>query len=120
MTLNRRQNADEDAEVGGRDGVVKLAARLDHGRNEPVHQLEAAIGEKHGVAASVAPIGAIVGEWVGSSAGLGYLMLHANARLQVDLMFAALLVLAVFAVCLYFAIDRSLRRLISWQADKAL
>lgn len=72
------------------------------------------------VAASVAPIGAIVGEWVGSSAGLGYLMLHANARLQVDLMFAALLVLAVFAVCLYFAIDRILRRVISWQADKAL
>ncbi len=72
------------------------------------------------VAASVAPIGAIVGEWVGSSAGLGYLMLHANARLQVDVMFAALLVLAVFAVCLYFAIDRLLRRLISWQPDKAL
>ena len=72
------------------------------------------------VAASVAPIGAIVGEWVGSSAGLGYLMLHANARLQVDVMFAALLILAVFAVCLYFAMDRLLRRLISWQPDKAL
>lgn len=72
------------------------------------------------VAASVAPIGAIVGEWVGSSAGLGYLMLHANARLQVDVMFAALLVLAVFAVALYFTIDRSLRLLISWQPDKSL
>ncbi len=72
------------------------------------------------VAASVAPIGAIVGEWVGSSAGLGYLMLHANARLQVDVMFAALLVLALFAVALYFAIDRILRLLISWQPDKAL
>lgn len=72
------------------------------------------------VAASVAPIGAIVGEWVGSSAGLGYLMLHANARLQVDVMFAALLVLAVFAVALYFTIDRCLRLLISWQPDKSL
>ena len=41
------------------------------------------------VAAAVAPIGAVIGEWVGSSAGLGYLMLHANARMQVDLMFAA-------------------------------
>ena len=38
--------------------------------------------------------GPSIGEWVGSSAGLGYLMLHANARMQVDLMFAALLVLA--------------------------
>ena len=72
------------------------------------------------VAASVAPIGAIVGEWVGSSAGLGYLMLHSNARLQVDVMFAALLVLAVFAVCLYFALDSVLRLLISWQPDKSL
>ncbi len=44
------------------------------------------------------PIGAVVGEWVGSSAGLGYLMLHANARMQIDLMFAALFVLAVMAL----------------------
>ena len=49
------------------------------------------------VPTAVAPIGAVVGEWVGSSAGLGYLMLHSNARMQVDLMFAALLFLALFA-----------------------
>ena len=71
------------------------------------------------VATAVAPIGAIVGEWVGSSAGLGYLMLHANARLQVDLMFAALFVLALLAVTLYFAMDRLLRRAVAWQSDDA-
>ena len=70
------------------------------------------------VATAVAPIGAVVGEWVGASAGLGYLMLHANARLQVDLMFAALFVLAVFAVLLYFAVDRLLRLALPWQADQ--
>ncbi len=69
------------------------------------------------VATAVAPIGAVVGEWVGSSAGLGYLMLHANARMQVDLMFAALLTLAIFAVLLYFAVDGALRRAIPWQPD---
>lgn len=69
------------------------------------------------VAASVAPIGAIVGEWVGSSTGLGYLMLHANARMQVDLMFAALLVLAVMAVTLYFLVDVLVRRLTPWQQE---
>ena len=53
------------------------------------------------VAAAVAPIGAVIGEWVGSSAGLGYLMLHANARMQVDLMFAAVLVLAAMALALW-------------------
>ena len=69
------------------------------------------------VATAVAPIGAVVGEWVGSSAGLGHLMLHANARLQVDLMFAALLVLALFAVALYFTVDTLLRRALPWQAE---
>lgn len=69
------------------------------------------------VAAAVAPIGAVVGEWVGSSAGLGYLMLHANARMQVDLMFAALFTLAVSAVVLYFALDALLRRAIPWQHE---
>ena len=69
------------------------------------------------VATAVAPIGAVVGEWVGSSAGLGHLMLHANARMQVDLMFAALLVLALLAVALYSAVDAVLRRALPWQAD---
>ena len=69
------------------------------------------------VATAVAPIGAIVGEWVGSSAGLGYLMLHANARMQVDVMFAALLTLAIFAVALYFSVDAALRRAITWQPE---
>jgi len=66
------------------------------------------------IAAAVAPIGAVVGEWVGSSRGLGYLMLHANAKLQIDLMFAALLTLAVFAVALYFFIDWLMKRLLNW------
>ena len=72
------------------------------------------------VATAVAPIGAVVGEWVGSSRGLGYLMLQANARVQIDLMFAALFVLAVFAVALYLVIDRLLRRALPWQAEEPL
>jgi putative hydroxymethylpyrimidine transport system permease protein len=70
------------------------------------------------VATAVAPIGAVVGEWVGSSAGLGYMMLHANARLQIDVMFAALFVLAAFAVLLYFAVDRLLRLALPWQSEE--
>ncbi len=66
------------------------------------------------IATAVAPIGAVVGEWVGSSAGLGYLMLHANARLQIDVMFAALAVLMVMALILYVLVDRGLRRLMPW------
>ncbi|CUU51817.1 putative ABC transporter permease [Actinobacillus pleuropneumoniae] len=66
------------------------------------------------IAVSVAPIGAVVGEWVGSSQGLGYLMLHANARMQTDLLFAALTVLLLMTLCLYFITDRLLRRWLPW------
>ncbi len=70
------------------------------------------------VAAAVAPIGAVIGEWVGASAGLGFLMLQANARVQTDLMFAALTTLALCAVALYAAVDAVTRRLLPWQADR--
>lgn len=69
------------------------------------------------VAASVAPIGAVVGEWVGSSQGLGFVMLHANARLQTDLMFAALFLLAVMAVFLRLAVDAATANLVSWMPE---
>jgi putative hydroxymethylpyrimidine transport system permease protein len=69
------------------------------------------------VAAAVAPIGAIVGEWVGASRGLGYLMLHANGRMQTDLVFAALFVLCAMALALWFGIDRGLRSLVHWQPE---
>ena len=70
------------------------------------------------VAAAVAPIGAIVGEWVGSSSGLGFYMLHANARMQVDAMFAALAVLSVTALLIYFSIDYLLDKIIYWEPTK--
>jgi putative hydroxymethylpyrimidine transport system permease protein len=37
--------------------------------------------------------------------------------MQTDLMFAALLTLAVIAVGLYYAVDFALRRLLPWQPD---
>ncbi|MCX8101535.1 MAG: ABC transporter permease [Geminicoccaceae bacterium] len=69
------------------------------------------------VAAAVAPIGAVVGEWVGSSSGLGYLMLHANARMQTDLLFASLFVLCLMALLLWYGVDRLLRRLVAWPSE---
>ncbi len=70
------------------------------------------------VATAVAPIGAIVGEWVGSSAGLGFYMLHANARMQTDLMFAALALVVAMALALYFSVDRGLKKLVYWQSEE--
>ncbi len=69
------------------------------------------------VAAAVAPIGAVIGEWVGSGAGLGFVMLHANGRAQTDLMFAALATLSALALITYFAMDWGLRRALPWQPE---
>lgn len=63
------------------------------------------------LAAVYAPIGAVIGEWVGASKGLGYLMLLANGRAKIDLMFAALVVLAAFTVLLHVAVDRAAARI---------
>ena len=70
------------------------------------------------VATAVAPIGAIVGEWVGSSGGLGFYMLHANARMQTDLMFAALALLVTVALILYFSVDWVLNKIVYWQKEE--
>jgi putative hydroxymethylpyrimidine transport system permease protein len=53
------------------------------------------------LAAAFAPMGAVIGEWVGSSEGLGYLMLYASGRVQIDLMFSSIIILAFFTILLY-------------------
>jgi putative hydroxymethylpyrimidine transport system permease protein len=76
-----------------------------------------AFGSGLRVAAAVAPIGAIIGEWVGSSSGLGFVMLSANARMQTETCFAALFILALMAIALYQLVDMALRRLLYWVPD---
>lgn len=63
------------------------------------------------LAAVYAPIGAVIGEWVGASNGLGYLMLLANGRAKIDLMFAALVVLATLTLILHVLVSRACDRL---------
>ncbi|HHX88324.1 MAG TPA: ABC transporter permease [Paracoccus sp.] len=57
-----------------------------------------------------APFAVVIGEWVGASRGLGYLMLMANGRGQTDLMFAALIVLAALSLTLFFLLEAAIRR----------
>ena len=56
-------------------------------------------GAKIGI--SISTIGAVIGEWVGAKAGLGYLMLYANGTLQVSLVFAAILCLTLLGLGLF-------------------
>lgn len=67
------------------------------------------------IAAAVAPIGAVIGEWVGASAGLGFLMTQSLARGQTALAFAALVLLCVLGLALYYSTDWVGRRLVPWQ-----
>ncbi|MFT0860996.1 ABC transporter permease [Ancylobacter sp. G4_0304] len=69
------------------------------------------------VATAAAPIGAIVGEWVGASAGLGYLMIYSNARMQTDMVFAALAILLAVALGLFAIVDRALTRALPWAPE---
>ncbi|MGE4482092.1 ABC transporter permease [Acidocella sp.] len=69
------------------------------------------------IAAAMAPIGAILGEWAGASEGLGYVMLNANARMQTDLMFAALVLLAAMTILLWVAVDVVLKKLLHWAPE---
>jgi len=66
------------------------------------------------LAAVYAPIGAVIGEWVGASRGLGYLMLLANGRVKIDLMFAALFALVAMTIALHTLVNRVGRRLTRW------
>ncbi|MBL3525734.1 ABC transporter permease [Serratia plymuthica] len=76
-----------------------------------------AFGSGLRMAAAVAPIGAIIGEWVGSAEGLGYVMLNANARMQTDVCFAALFILVLMTVLLWMTVDALLLRLIDWAPE---
>jgi putative hydroxymethylpyrimidine transport system permease protein len=70
------------------------------------------------VAAPLAPLGAVIGEWVGASAGLGFVMVQANARMQTDTVFAAMAVLAALALALRAAVDGLAPRLAPWADEK--
>ena len=71
------------------------------------------------LAAVYAPIGALIGEWVGASSGLGYAMLLANARAQTDVVFAALFLLAAMSVLLRALVDLATRNLTPWAPETA-
>jgi ABC-type nitrate/sulfonate/bicarbonate transport system permease component len=57
------------------------------------------IGTQVGITFAV--IGAVIAEWVGASEGLGYRMTVANSQSETDLVFAAILTLAVVGVALF-------------------
>ena len=60
-------------------------------------------------------VGAVVGEYLGSSQGVGYLILQAEGTFDINTVMAGILVLTVFALVLDAAVGRVERRLMKWQ-----
>jgi putative hydroxymethylpyrimidine transport system permease protein len=65
------------------------------------------------IAVAVAVIGAVFGEWAGSSSGLGHLIQQASAQLQTARTFAAVVVLSALAIVL-FGLLAVIERRVAW------
>lgn len=60
-------------------------------------------------------VGAVVGEYLGSSEGVGYIILQAEGTFDINSVFAGILVLTVFALLLDWVVTIAERRLLVWQ-----
>jgi NitT/TauT family transport system permease protein len=66
-----------------------------------------------------AVVGAVVGEYLGSAAGLGYLIQQAEGVFDVAGVFAGMIVLAIFVVVIDWAVSLVERRLLMWRPEAA-
>ncbi|MGN6172468.1 MAG: ABC transporter permease [Streptosporangiaceae bacterium] len=66
------------------------------------------------IAATFASIGAVFGEWSGSNAGLGYVMLAATPNLLTSRIFAAILILTVISLVLFGRVSLLERIFVPW------
>jgi len=60
-------------------------------------------------------VGAVVGEYLGSARGVGYLILQAEGSFDINTVMAGILVLTAFALLLDAGVGRLERRLMKWQ-----
>src|SRR5699024_3495695 len=70
------------------------------------------------VAATMAVTGAVVGEFVGANEGLGYVILQANGNIDTPMLFAALIIMSVLGILLFFVIQIAEWFLIPWHASR--
>lgn len=103
--------------------LVKMMRTIDAGRWAIFRRVELPASLPYAfsgarVAATVAAIGAVFGEWVGSSKGLGHLMLQATAQLQTARVFAAIVILTFFATGLFGLVVVVERTFLPWAREK--
>ena len=64
-------------------------------------------------------VGAVVGEYLGSARGVGYLILQAEGVFDINTVIAGILVLTLFALLLDFAVTKIEARLLVWRPRAA-
>jgi ABC-type nitrate/sulfonate/bicarbonate transport system permease component len=67
------------------------------------------------IAVAVAVIGAVFGEWAGSSSGLGYLMQLDNAGLNTPRLWASVVLLSLMAIGLFGLLALLERKVVTWR-----
>lgn len=67
---------------------------------------------------SMAAVGAVVAEFLGSDSGLGYLLLRANGDINTKLLFAILIVLCLMGMVFFEIVELAERKLIPWHVSQ--
>src|ERR1043166_253706 len=70
------------------------------------------------VSVTLAVVGAVVGEFVGSNSGIGYVMQRSIGTFDLPTMFAALVILALLGVILFWIVDRIERLVLPWHVSR--
>jgi len=70
------------------------------------------------VSITLAVVGAVVGEFVGSNSGIGFVLQRSIGNFELPTMFAALVVLALIGVMLFWVLDVIERLAIPWHASQ--
>jgi NitT/TauT family transport system permease protein len=65
-------------------------------------------------------LGAIVGEFVGSKDGIGYLILDANYQLNIPRVFALLILLAAYGISCHVLLRFAHRKLVFWNEQHSV
>ncbi len=66
------------------------------------------------IAVSLSVIGAVIGEWVGSSEGLGYLMIRSKPQFLTELVFASIFILSAIGIGLFLLVGILEKLIIPW------
>ncbi|MGI9388297.1 MAG: ABC transporter permease [Methyloligellaceae bacterium] len=69
------------------------------------------------VAITLAVIGAVIGEFVGSNQGLGYLILISTQQFDTALAFAAIILLTLMSIILFYVVEFLERLIVPWATD---